>query len=283
MASLQAIRNRIRSVASTQKITRAMKMVAAARFRRAHKAVIDSRAYASKLEDLLEALCGFVGELNHPYVSEPAGAKRALVVMASDRGLCGSFNANILRRLDAELKESGPGARVVPLGKKAVRYAIKRKLPVLVQPEAFWTGFRFEKASVLASDLAGYFVTGEVDRVDLLYNEFTSLIAQKPKVVTILPIRVPAAEGAAKTKFVAEPSVEIVAKELLERVVRARLFSACLNSQASEFGARMTAMDSATRNAEEMIDLLTLTMNRARQTAITKELMEIVGGAEALK
>jgi F-type H+-transporting ATPase subunit gamma len=283
MANLRAIRNRIRSVTSTQKITKAMKMVAAARFRRAQQAVQQSRPYSRKAEELLTPLLATVSKAAHPYLTERPVQKRALVVMTSDRGLCGSFNHSILRRLEEELRDKGVQTHVVPLGKKAAQFVAKRKISTILKPEGFWTGFTYDRAAALTDELAKAFVEGGVDRVDLLYNEFVSVISQKPKLVTILPLVAPEAAGEGQAETIYEPGLAELVAALVPKMVNVRLYSACLNSLASEFGARMTAMDSATRNATEMIDRLTLHMNRARQATITNELMEIISGAEALR
>jgi F-type H+-transporting ATPase subunit gamma len=281
MATLRTIRKRIRSVHSTQKITKAMKMVAAARFRRAQAAVEGSRPYAAKADELLGALAPHVPVDVHPLLGARPVAKRLLVVMTSDRGLCGSFNASILRRAERELAGTEP-TLLLPLGKKAAAFAAKRRLEGPAAPEAFWGGFSYPRAEALAVSLANGYLDGAYDRVDLLYNEFVSVITQKVTLKTLLPVSVEAVEGQGGD-WIYEPSRDGIVRALVPKVLNVRFYAACLNSLASEFGARMTAMDSATRNAGEMIDRLTLHLNRARQATITKELMEIIGGAEALK
>lgn len=282
MASIRDIRKRIRSVNSTVKITKAMKMVAAARFRRAQASVEQSRPYATKIQELLRDLSGALPQSIHPYLVQKTEGKRVLVVFSSDRGLCGAFNSNVFRRAEAELR-ADPTILVVPVGKKAIGYFGRRKYTVLKNVSDLWPAFGFSTSTALVKELATQFESKEIRQVDLLFNEFVSVITQRPKMETLLPIRKPETGEALPKSYEFEPSREEIVRGLIPKAVEVRFYLTCLNSLASEFGARMTAMDSASRNARDMIDTLTLSMNRVRQATITKELMEIISGAEALK
>ena len=282
MASLRDIRKRIRSVQSTQKITSAMKMVAAARLRRAQDRVQQSMPYAEKIEELLRELASSASSDLHPLLQVRPVNKRLLVVFTSDRGLCGAYNANILRRADKELREDS-NLSLLTVGRKAITYFNRRKGNVAESMSDYWKQFSYESASALAKSLAEKFVTEQFDQVDVLFSKFVSVMTQRAELMTLVPIPRRSEEQTEQVDQIFEPDREGIVKELVPRAVDIRLYVASLNALASELGARMTAMDSATRNSEEMIDRLTLDMNRARQSAITTELMEIIGGAEALK
>jgi len=277
--SLRTIRKRIKSVGSTQKITKAMKMVAAAQFRRSQEAAVQARPYAAAIDELVRGLSG--AGMTHPLMAVRPVKTRLLVVLSSDRGLCAAFNGNVLREADLEMKRGIP-TLLLSAGKRGSAYLNRRYRNQLQVEAGFWTEFQYGKAAALAARLTESFLAGTYDRVDVLYSEFKSVIYQKPVVATLLPIEPPAA-GAASADYIYEPSREEILEKLIPRAVTVKFYNACMNSLAGEHGARMTAMDSASRNAEEMIDDLTLKLNRARQATITKELMEIIGGAEALK
>ena len=306
MASLRAIRTRIKSVRNTQKITKAMKMVAAAKLRRAQEAVVRARPYAQLVDEMLASLSRGSGEedieTQHPLLQIRPVKRVEVVMLTSDRGLCGGFNANIIRRGQRFLVEDGQKLAHVQfstVGKRGREFAKKRELPSRKDYSGFFGKLRFAHAKELADDLIKEYQDGQLDVVYLLYNEFKSAIVQKISLVQLLPI-VPKALAAGQTaapvvlrvdgKFqdippehLFEPSREEVLGQLLPRHLAMQIWRALLESEASEHGARMTAMESATKNAKEMIGRLTLKYNRARQAAITKELMEIVSGAEALK
>jgi F-type H+-transporting ATPase subunit gamma len=284
MANLRAIRKRIRSVGETQKITNAMKMMAAARLRRAQERVEQARPYAATINRLLGDLAGQLPATIHPFLTARPVKKRALVVFSADRGLCGAFNSNLFRAVERELRAEIPTTLVL-VGRKAQVHFAKRKLEIFtkVDPE-FWREFSHAKAAALAGELGKGFLEGAFDQVDLLYNEFVSIMTQRPKKVILLPVV--AAEGEkseGEVPYLYEPSREEIVKALVPKAMEVRFSLPCLNSLASEHGARMTAMDSATRNAGEMIDDLTLKVNRARQSQITRDLSEIVTSAEAMK
>jgi F-type H+-transporting ATPase subunit gamma len=288
--SLRDIRNRITSVKSTRQITKAMKMVAAAKLRRAQDAVLRTRPYAQLLDKALGRVAArAVAEESatlHPLVAPREARVAEVVVITSDRGLAGGFNSNIIRRTQRFLTENGDRYERIELstiGRKAKDFLKARKLAARKDFPGVHQGLSYEKAEVIGQEFVKRYLAGEVDAVFLCYNEFKSAIAQTPVVIQFLPLQQPAAEAEADIDFLYEPSREALLAELLPRYVAMQVWRALLESAASEHGARMSAMESATKNAEEMIAALTLQYNRARQAYVTKELMEIVSGAEALK
>jgi F-type H+-transporting ATPase subunit gamma len=289
MPSLKAVRLRIASVKSTQKITSAMKMVAAAKLRRSQDAVVAARPYAKTMASIAAELVRAADAETHPLLARRPVKKIAVVVMTSDRGLCGGFNANLCRTAQRDADEKLRAgeideARFEVVGRKGRDYFKRRKLNMTRDlPGADW-GSALPRAKELAAILSEEFLGGTVDAVLLVYNQFRSVLSQKPVIEPLLPVAAPAAaaDGSA-TDFLYEPGKHQILDYVLPLYVETQLHRALLESIASEFGARMTAMENATKNATEMIDRLTLQYNRARQAAITKELMEIVGGAEALK
>jgi F-type H+-transporting ATPase subunit gamma len=297
MPSLKAIRTRIASVKSTQKITRAMKLVSAARLRRAQDAIIGARPYANALAAAVAEVALRAGADAHPLLDRREPVTRiTLVPLTSDRGLAGGFNANVFRavqRFMAERSAATPPVRewgLEVVGKKGRDYFRRRKLTInheMPGPTAETVGAR---ASEVAQIVTHAFRDGRTDAVFLVYNEFKSAVQQKIVVEPLLPVvstgmaNVPNRTGATgELDFAYEPSKARVLDTLLPLFVESQIYRGLLESMASELGARMTAMDNATGNAKEMISSLTLQYNRARQAAITKELMEIVSGAEALK
>jgi F-type H+-transporting ATPase subunit gamma len=297
MPSLKAIRTRIASVKNTQKITRAMKLVAAARLRRAQDAMTAARPYAKRLGEVVGDLVARIAVTTdappHPLLTRREVKTVRLVVVSSDRGLAGGYNSNLNRRTERFLvdeKDHYARIEVAVLGKKA-REHFRRRLgrrpsgPQLVKEYAGVSSeTALHRARELAADLTRDFLDGKVDEVILVYNEFKSAITQVVALEPLLPLKaseLPATEG--RLDFEYEPSRAQVLDALLPLYIEVALYRILLEAIASEFGARMSAMDSATKNAKEMIGSLTLEFNRARQAAITKELMEIVGGAEALK
>ncbi|MFT3913383.1 MAG: ATP synthase F1 subunit gamma [Anaeromyxobacteraceae bacterium] len=290
MASLRDIRNRIGSVKSTRQITKAMKMVAAAKLRRAQDAILKTRPYAQLLDQTLSRVAARAAgeeQAAHPLLRAREQKTAEVVVITSDRGLAGGFNSNIARRTQRFLVENGERFSKIELatiGRKGRDYFRARRIAVRKDYLGVHAGLAYQKAEELAREYSERWLAGEVDAVFLCYNEFKSAIAQKPVVVQLLPIETPPpAPGQADIDFKYEPSREQLLADLLPRHIAMQVWRALLESAASEHGARMSAMESATKNAEEMIGLLTLQYNRARQAAVTKELMEIVGGAEALK
>ncbi len=283
MPSLKIIRKRISSVRSTQKITKAMKMVSAAKLRRAQEAAVAARPYAQKLSELLQAVASAITDEAHPLLraaEEPARVR--LVVLTSDRGLCGAYNAALLRQAEAFMRrQSGREVSLTIVGRKGVDY-FRRRSATIADRHVQIPGPSVALAREIATKVSSEFAEGRVDRVELLYSAFRSALSQVPTFETLLPVAVKS-EGAAPIEHLMEPDRAALLGRLLPQFVEVRIYRALLEAAASEQGARMTAMDSATTNAAKMIFSLTLAMNRARQAAITKELMEIVSGAEALK
>lgn len=283
MPSLKDLRKRIGSVRSTQQITKAMKVVAAAQLRRAQEAAERARPYAAKLTEMFAAVVGGLTEEAHPLLARREENRIDLIVLTSDRGLCGGFNANLLRQSEAFQREHGERTtRLMLVGRKGLDHYRRQRIEPLFERTGVLKVPALEVARALAEHVTTRFATDESDAVYLVYSRFQSAIAQVPTVVRLLPVDAPA-EDASSVDYIFEPPRPELLAKLLPRYIETRLLQALLESIASEFGARMTAMDNATRNASEMIDRLTLSMNRARQSAITTELMEIVSGAEALK
>ncbi|MFH1810932.1 MAG: ATP synthase F1 subunit gamma [Pseudomonadota bacterium] len=289
MPSLRDIRKRIKSVQNTAKITGAMKMVAASKLRRAQESVEAARPYARKMHRLLSDVAqraALEGEPPHPLLQKREFGTVELVVMTSDRGLCGGFNSNIARRADRflwEQAEEHHEIRVSTIGRKGTDHFKRKKQELRTAYTGVFDDLRYARAAEIATELSTSFVQDEVDAVYLLYNEFKSAISQKVTVMQLLPIEpLEAVENASVIEFQYEPSKAEILDTLLPKYLATELYQALLESSASEHGARMTAMENATRNAKEMIGKLTLQYNRARQAAITKELMEIIAGAEAL-
>lgn len=293
MPNLIDIRRRIRSVKSTQQITKAMKMVAASKLRRSQERVIAARPYARTLGATLASVTGRIppredGSPAHPLLAQREEKKVVLVVVTGDKGLCGAFNTNVNRAAGAfvrEKKKAGVEVSLVTLGRKAVDFWKRRTVPVLESRPGLFQRFGYDTAAEIARSLAARFTGGEVDAVHVVYNEFKSVISQTVGVKRLLPIELDelGAGESGGTDYLFEPGPDVILGRLLPRHVEFQLFRILLESNAAENAARMTAMESATKNAGEMIDSLTLTYNRARQAKITKELIEIVSGAEALK
>jgi F-type H+-transporting ATPase subunit gamma len=298
VASLRIIRNRIRSVRNTQKITKAMKMLAAAKLRRAQDAVIRARPYAQLIEEMLASLAEARAgdELSpHPLMAVRPERRVEVVMLTSDRGLAGGFNSNIIRRGQRFMtEESGRLERIQfsTVGRRGRDFAKKRGFTTRKDYVGFFGKLSYGQAREIANDLITAYQKDELDAVYLLYNYFRSTIAQEIMLVRLLPLepkkrtqqdQAAATKGLITPEHIFEPSRPVVLQSLLPRFLAMQIWRALLESEASEHAARMTAMDSATKNAADMIGRLTLVYNRARQAAITKELMEIVSGAEALK
>ncbi len=285
MASLKAIRKRISSVKSTQQITKAMKMVAAAKLRRSQEAALAARPYAEKLGALVHSVASRVGEQAHPLLAvRPEERNVHLVLVSSDRGLCGGYNANLIRKAEAFCEERGrERVKLVVVGRKGFDYYKRRDVEIADKHINIFGGPGQALAEQLGRSLARQFADGESDAVYLLYTQFRSAISQEATVERLLPLSAGEPSAAAGAEYLYEPDAASLLERLLRQYVTVLLHRAFLESTASFYGAQMTAMDSASKNASEMIDRLTLQMNRARQAAITTELMEIVSGAEALK
>jgi F-type H+-transporting ATPase subunit gamma len=288
MPSLRDIKRKITSVKKTQQITKAMKMVAAAKLRRAQDRVIAARPYSRKMLAVIANLAGRVERVQHPLLAKREPKKVKLLVLTSDRGLCGAYNTNILRKAVEAVKQfkaEGKEVRVNVVGKKGRDFFRKRSAFTLGKVWSDLGMIDYDKAADVGKNIVERFTAAETDEVYLLYNEFKSVIQQKVTLEKLLPVEPPAESDPfmAAVDYLYEPTPEAILGSILPKHIEVQVYRAMLESQASEMGARMTAMDSATRNAKDMIERLTLKFNKQRQAAITKEISEIVGGAEALK
>ncbi len=290
MATLKEVRKRISSVKSTQKITRAMKMVSAAKLRRAQDNIVAARPFAAGLREIVAQIAMNAGPEPHPFMVKRIVRNPVIIVLTSDRGLCGGFNTNACRTAQRSITEgldakSMDGYRLTIVGRKGRDYFSRRN----VQIASTFAGVTNETASDRAHEIAlavsALFLDGAVDGVRLVYNEFRSAVSQQIVTEQLLPIEAAHVQDDAipPADFACEPGMTEILSTLLPQYLQSRIHRALLESIASEFGARMTAMENATKNAKDMIERLSLAYNRARQAAITKELMEIVSGAEALK
>ncbi len=289
MPSLKDIKRRIKSVKNTQQITKAMKMVSAAKLKRAQDEIVAARPYADKMLGLIASLASKTSSDSHPLLAATGGNKVAVLLYTSDRGLCGGFNAQLLRTTERFLRENKDSELSLYLiGKRGNEY-FKRRPTKIMKFRTIGSGRPVYSTAVdIANEVISAYLKGELDEVHIIYSRFQSALTQVPVVERLLPISTPKGEekkeGAAdEGEFLFEPTEGAVLASLLPKYVEVQAFRALLETSASEHGARMTAMDSASKNAAEMIGGLTLKYNRLRQAAITKELMEIIGGAEALK
>lgn len=288
MATLRDIKRRIKAVQNTRQITKAMKMVAAAKFRKSQQRMFAMRPYAERMNEVLSGLAGSAESELHPLLAVRPRKNIEVLVITSDRGLCGAFNTNILKAASkyiAELKNEGFEVTVCSVGRKAKDYYKRRGVDL----RQVWTGMSgkisFSNAQEIVGTITENYVSENVDEVILVYNEFKSVIAQKVVITRLLPLAPIEASGETLPvyNFIYEPSKEDIFSQLVPKNVEIQIFRALLESQASEEAARMSAMENATKAANDMIESLTLQYNKARQASITKELMDIVGGVEALK
>ena len=282
MAGVRDIRRRIRSVSNMQQITKAMKMVAAAKLRRAQEKVIASRPYAKQIQDVLARLAQAQTDASHPLLEKRPVKRAGYILITSDRGLCGGFNANLIRLTRGIFEEQRDAeSGLITVGRKGSDYFNRSNVKIISRFTGLGDNPDYNQARKIAGEIIGLYTSGEVDEVYLVFSKFVSVLTQEPTLAKILPIE--PSEEKAGGDYIYEPSPQQMLEYLLPSYLESQVFSALLESKASEEGARMTAMDSATENAKEMIDKLTLAMNRARQAAITKEISEIVGGAAALE
>jgi F-type H+-transporting ATPase subunit gamma len=292
MPAIVDIRRRIKSVKNTQQITKAMKMVSAAKLRRAQEAMFAARPFARRMLDVLSSMAARAKPESHPLFAERKGNRILLVVVTADKGLAGGFNANILREGMKFLEQrAGSDLSVEVVGRRGRDYFRRREHRIRTEHVGIFQALRYPTAQAIAKDLMRIYIAGEVDEIYLLYNEFKSVIQQKITVERLLPIPRPEkGEAGADAKadaaepafdYIYEPGPADIYERILPRHVEVQVWRALLESQAAEHGARMAAMDSATRNAGEMISRLTLYMNKVRQAAITKEIIEVVSGASA--
>lgn len=289
--ALKEVRNRIQSVKSTQQITKAMKMVSAAKLRRAQDAIIQMRPYAQKLQEMLTNIVSNAdGDVNMALTVERPVQKVLVIVITSDRGLCGGYNSNLIKLAKQVIKDkyanltAKGSAEMLPLGKKGYEHFSKNKFNVIDRYWNIFSELSFEHVAAVAKFAMDAFEKGEVDAVELVYSEFKNAATQKFTIEQFLPVKKSEKKkGEAKADFIFEPGKDVLIKELMPKILNTQLYKAILDAHASEHGARMTAMDKATENAEELLKNLKISYNRARQAAITTELTEIVSGAAALQ
>ncbi|MCX7982559.1 MAG: ATP synthase F1 subunit gamma [Syntrophales bacterium] len=288
MAALKDIKRKIQAVAKTKQITRAMNMVAAAKFKVAQARMDNFRPYAGKFMEVLNSLALRVDALSHPLLAVRPPQRVWVILMTSDRGLCGGFNANVIKateRFIALKTSQGLDVSLIPIGRKGRDY-FRKKAKMIHERVDCMGKFDIKLAIDISHDIIPPFIRGEYDELYLIYNEFRNVASQRPALVRLFPLPAVGSEEAAepeqKIEYLYEPSAEVLLDRLLTMYVRVLLFRALLETSAGENGARMAAMDNATKNCDELIDSLTLKFNKARQAAITAELMDIVGGTEAL-
>lgn len=296
MATLKQIRGRIKAAKNIQQITRAMKLVAAARLKRATERALAARPYSEKLREVVGSL-GSAGDLpSHPLLEKKSGDSYGLILITAERGLCGSYNTNMIRTAANFLRDTSGSSKLIAVGKKGSQFFGKRGFNVVHTHHPGSAGAGYEDAVAVAKLAQSMFESGEISRLYICYSKFYSPIRQVPQVVQLLPIEPPTDSGApaelkatngqmkkAETNYEFEPNPGALIEALLPRYFLALVLQAMLEATASEFGSRMTAMTNATDNAGKMIQSLTLKANRERQASITKEILEVVGGAEALK
>ena len=287
MPSTIDLRRRIRSVKNTQQITSALKMVAAAKLRRAQERMMAARPYSAALRQVLASISTRVDMDKHPLLMQREQENKVLLlVVTADRGLAGAFNTNITRAAQNAIAEKGwPEVELLPIGRKALDFFKRRRWPIRRQATQVYQALSIETAREIAEALSADFLSGEFDAVYVIYNEFKSIIAQRVTLERLLPLQRETVHSQTTTEpaieYLYAPSPEVILSELLPKHIEFQLYRILLESAAAEQGARMTAMESATKNASEMISHLTLTYNRIRQASITKEIIEIVSGAAA--
>lgn len=300
MANLKEVRNRIASVSSTQQITKAMKMVSAAKLKRATNAIVQLRPYANKLKDLLANLSASLEDGASPYLQQREPVRVLVVVVSSNRGLAGAFNTNVIKTANNLIAEKyseqlrAGNVSIVAIGKKSQEFFQRRKFNVIGNNNDLYLNLNFINASKITESIMQGFINGDYDRVELVYNHFRNAAVQFQIAEQLLPVPLPEAapkEAIKTTKdavvetqvnYILEPSQEEIVEQLIPKNIKIQLYRAVLDSNASEHGARMTAMDKATENAGDLLKALKLSYNQARQAAITTELTEIVSGAAAL-
>ncbi len=268
---------------NTQQITKAMKMVAAARLRRSQERVVNARPYANQVRVLLSSAAARTEQRSHPLLAERPVEKILLVLVTSDRGLCGAFNANLIRAAQSYLAEHrNAPVSMMTIGRKGRDFFRRRPVPLIAEHVNIFAKLGFPHAQAIAREISDLYAQGTVDAVDVLYNEFKSVLTQRLTLERYLPVKpIEPPPGATLIDYLYEQPAEQIFNSLLPRYVEVEVYRALLESVAAEFAARMTAMDAATNNAAEMIDNLTLHMNRVRQASITKEIIEIVSGSAA--
>jgi len=294
MANLKEVRNRIKSVTSTQQITKAMKMVSAAKLKRATNAIVQLRPYANKLKELLANLSASLEDGSSPFLVERAPNKVLVIVVTSNRGLAGAFNTNAIKTANNLIAEKygeqlrAGNVSIVAIGKKSQEYYQRRKYNVIGNNNDLYLDLNFENTSKITESIMHGFLVGDYDRVELVYNQFKNAAVQILVAEQLIPVPKPEVKAqqkdvkATQVDYILEPSQEQIVEQLIPKNIKIQVYKAVLDSNASEHGARMTAMDKATDNAGELLKALKLSYNQARQAAITTELTEIVSGAAAL-
>ena len=284
MASTRDIRRRIRTVKNIEKITNAMKMVAAARLKKAQARAESARPYAEKMHEVMGNLAASAGQIDHPLLEVREEHKVAYVIIGADRGLAGSYNSSVMHKAITSIGDRDPeDVKLILVGKKAIAFFRKRPYEIAERLQSPGKDISFLNIRGITTKLRSMFENREVDAVYLVYARFITAMTQDPTCIKLLPMATPSAGEVAPADFIFEPEARELLANLLPRYVDTEVYQALVEAQASEQGARMTSMSAATKNAGEMIDNLTLIYNKARQAAITKEIVEIVGGAEALR
>lgn len=283
MASMRDIRRRIKSVKSTQQITKAMKMVSASKLRKAQESVVAARPYAQKIQEVLGRLSASAKDYSHPLLEVREVKKVGVVILTGDRGMCGGYNTNIIRLAEHLMAGTEKPVGIVAVGSRGRDYFRRRGREITEEYVNIGDNPTFIQGKELAGRMVALYSEGIFDEIHLLYTEFKSAMSQRPVDLKLLPIEPVEGDNAKETEYIYEPSEEGVMEVLLPSYVETVVYRAILEAKASEHGARMTAMSSATDNAVEIIAKLTLTLNRARQAAITTEISEIVSGAAALQ
>jgi F-type H+-transporting ATPase subunit gamma len=290
MATLRDIKNRIKGVQNTQQITKAMKMVAAAKLRRAQENIINARPYARKIAEMLSHLVTEEDMQNNPFILQREEKNVAIVIVTADRGLCGAFNTNIIRETKRIVDEEYSGVGVKPhlfcIGRKGYEFFFKREYEISGNKTGIFSNLNYQGALQITNELIGSFLKGTFDKVIIIYNEFKSIIQQKIVREQFLPIPLQNDFGENRKiqpNYIYEPDQKEIFNYLLPKHLKAQMWRILLESNAAELGAKMTAMDNATTNAKELIRTLQIKYNKERQAAITKEILEIVSGANALK
>ncbi len=282
MANLKDIRNRIKSVSSIQQVTKAMKMVAAAKLRKSQERMEQARPYARHLQQVIQNLLPDVEPASLPLLEVREIKRTALVIVSSDRGLAGSFNTNIIKKAHVEIDQLGKeNVDLFCIGKKSRDFFKHRDYPILEEHTDFWNELNFEHAIKFGNSIISHFLSGKVDAVHVIYNEFKNVAVQILRHEILLPLTFTGEQQVAADRIY-EPSKDEIVRSLIPRHLNVQMWKFLLESYASEQAARMVAMENATENASEMISDLTLEFNKARQAAITTEMLEIVSGAEAL-
>ncbi len=290
MANLKEVRNRIASVSSTQQITKAMKMVSAAKLKRATSAIIQLRPYANKMKDILSNLSASMDGSNSPYTLEREPNKVLIISISSNRGLAGAFNMNVIKMTNNLISEKYSdqlrkgNVHIVAIGKKVQDFYEKRKYTVIGNNNELYSDLSFENTSKITESVMAAFAKGDYDKVELVYNQFRNAAVQILTTEQLLPV--PKSDylkaNTTQVDYILEPTQEEIVEQLIPKSIKTQVYKAVLDSHASEHGARMTAMDKATENAGDLLKALKLSYNQARQAAITTELTEIVSGAAAL-